>query len=76
MKKYTDINADDNTVCKALIESLIDKVVVYPDKIVITLNITKTPNSLETISQAVESSHIVSLVEAIRAVPYLRNRNL
>lgn len=61
LKKYTNVNADNNTICRALIESLIDKVIIYPDKIVITLNITKTPNSLETISEAVESSHIVSV---------------
>lgn len=61
LKKYTDINADNTSLCRTLIESLIDKVIVYPDKIVITLNITKTPDSLETISEAVESSHIVSV---------------
>lgn len=58
LKKYTDVDID-NAICQTLIESLVDKVIVYPDKIVIALNIAKTPNSLETISEAVESSHIV-----------------
>lgn len=60
LKKYTDVDTD-NIICQTLIESLVDKVIIYPDKIVITLNIAKTPNSLETISEVVESSHIVPI---------------
>lgn len=60
LKKFADIGTDDEKLCKSMIETLIDKIVVYTDKIVITLNVANNSAELETINQAIsDSSHIV-----------------
>lgn len=64
LKKFADIGTDDEKLCKSMIETLIDKIVVYTDKIVITLNVANNSAELETINQAIsESSHIVGFAK-------------
>ncbi len=61
LKKFADIRTDDEKLCKSMIETLIDKIIVYPDKIAVTLNVANNSAELETINQAIaECSHIVS----------------
>lgn len=60
LKKYVNTDINDIRMCKSIIETLIDKVVVYPDKIIVTLNLLNSSNSLETIEAAVDSSSILA----------------
>ena len=60
LKKFADIRTDYEKLCKSMIETLIDKIVVYSDKIAITLNVANNSAELEVINQAVsECSQIV-----------------
>jgi hypothetical protein len=61
LKKYVNADINDIRMCKSIIETLIDKVVVYPDKIIVTLNLLNSSNSLETIEAAVDSSSILAV---------------